>query len=346
MTLWHDRRHASRGGAGPPRCGRVRPVHPRPGLRPLAERRPLLVRGLYAGPGPGAVHHRATPSRSPRGLEALAAADTVVVPGYAPHVRPADDGVRRPAGRGRTRRPDDVGLHRRLRPGRRGAARRPARDHALGATPATGGALSRRSTVDPDVLYVDEGRSSPAPASRPASTSASISCATTTAWRPRPGSPGGWWWRRTAPAGRRSSSSGRCRRPGTAWPHLRLDAGPTVASPLTVEDWPGTRVGAAHLRPPLPGRDRHDATALAGGPAPVRGPPAARDAPTSRSTRSPSAAGSARVPTCGSTCHGGWATRRPPTGVPSRASPPDRSSLAGGWPSAARVLHGSAAARD
>jgi len=59
--------------------------------------------------------------RADRGLDALADADTVVVPGYLPLDDPGEavcSALRDAAARGGTRRPRGLGLHRRLRAGR------------------------------------------------------------------------------------------------------------------------------------------------------------------------------------------------------------------------------------
>ncbi len=60
-------------------------------------------------------------------------------------------------GAGRRRPPGDVGVQRRLPAGRGRAARRPSSDHALGAVPGAGRALSRRCTSMPIPSSPDDG---------------------------------------------------------------------------------------------------------------------------------------------------------------------------------------------
>ena len=66
------------------------------------------------------------------GPEALATADTVLVPGFEPHLRvPGRARAGRAARRPRARRAHGLDLHRRVRAGRRRRARRAPRDHPL-----------------------------------------------------------------------------------------------------------------------------------------------------------------------------------------------------------------------
>ena len=90
------------------------------------------------------------------GLEALATADTVLVPGFAPHLRVAGRRCSTRCGPPRARRADGLDLHRRVRARRRRRARRPPRDHPLARRRRARGPLPAVN-VEPDVLYIDEG---------------------------------------------------------------------------------------------------------------------------------------------------------------------------------------------
>ncbi len=83
----------------------------------------------------------------PHGLEALADADTVIVPGIGDRAWPlppaALDALRAAAATGRAGRVD---LHGRVRARRGRAARRPARDHALGLRGAARARVPARAT--------------------------------------------------------------------------------------------------------------------------------------------------------------------------------------------------------
>ena len=160
-----------------------------------------------------------TPLDVSRGLEALAEADTVVVPGYVPERPPRRRGLRGVAGGRGAWCPDDVGLHGRVRARRRRPARRHGARRPTGRRPPSWPRRYPEVDVDPDVLYVDTGQ---------ILTSAGLAAgidlcihvvrqdhgATVAAGA----GPRGWWWRRTATAARRSSSRGRCRRRGTGSP--------------------------------------------------------------------------------------------------------------------------------
>lgn len=100
----------------------------------------LTVCGFAAGAVPSSGGFGYT---VPRGLDALAEADTIIVPGYAPVGRPIPVGSARSAPEGAFKRsPHRIDLLRRVRPGRRGSAGRAARDNALGRGGDAGAAPS------------------------------------------------------------------------------------------------------------------------------------------------------------------------------------------------------------
>ena len=151
-----DSRHASRGGPGPRRRRRLRPLDPGPGLRQRA--RALRVHGLRRR-APGACPPRpASRSTSPRGLDALAERRHRARPRAAPRaVAAAGGGARRAARRPRPRRARGLDLHRRLRPRRTPACSTAAAPPRTGPTPSSWPSAIPAVTVDPGVLYVDEG---------------------------------------------------------------------------------------------------------------------------------------------------------------------------------------------
>ena len=130
-----------------------------------------------------------------------------------------------------------------------------------------------RVDVEPGVLYIDEGQVLTAPASPRAWTSACTSSAATTAPRWPTRSRGGSSSRRTARAARRSTSSSRCpkrRRVARGDPRLGARA-PARAAHGPHARHPRARL-RAHVRPPLPRRDRRPGPALAARPARRRRP--------------------------------------------------------------------------
>ena len=144
----------------------------------------------------------------PRGLEALAEADTVLVPGLRPAHWPPPaavlDALRAAHARGARIASICTGAF--VLAARR-PARRPPRHDALGPRRAARRALSRRSPSIPACSTSTRATCSPRPASPRASTSACTSCAATTAPRWPTPSRGGSSSPRTATAARRSSSS-------------------------------------------------------------------------------------------------------------------------------------------
>ena len=213
---------------------------------PALRRRRCVDRGRRTGGGERA----ATPIAPSAGPEALADAETVIVPGHADRrSAPRGHAARRRArgARDRARRGARLGvdLHRRLRARRRRAPRRAT------APPPTGSyaddfrrALPRRSTLDEDVLFIDDGD---------VLTSAGLSagidlCLHLVRTRPRHrgrqrGGPPHASCRRGATAARRSSSSATCpRRVDETTGDVRAWAlgAPRTAS-STCRPWPGRR---------------------------------------------------------------------------------------------------------
>ena len=102
-----------------------------------------------------------------------------------------------------------------------------------------------------------------APARRPASTCACTSSGASTGRR-SPTSPGGWSCHRSGTAARRSSSRRRCGRPTCRrWRRCSTGSSPTSTRAVRRRPRPPGAHGGAHVRPPLPRRDRHDAAPLA-----------------------------------------------------------------------------------
>ena len=109
-------------------------------------------------PGRGADARRASRSTSPRGLEALARGRHGARPRAAARaVAAAARGARRAARRPRPRRARGLDLHRRLRARRTPACSTAAGPRRTGRTPTQLAERYPAVTVDPDVLYVDEG---------------------------------------------------------------------------------------------------------------------------------------------------------------------------------------------
>ena len=233
-------------------------------------------------PGAGALQTAST-SSSPHGSEALARADTVIVPGIGDR---AGRCRRRPLARcaaARARRARRVDLHRRVRARRRRAARRPPRDDALALRRGARARFPRRRRR-PGVLYVDEGD---------VLTSAGVAAGIDLCLhlvRARPRRRGRE--RGRAPDGRRRAPrrrAGAVRRApaagvGAATPrrHARVDGGAAGRAADRRGDGAPRRLQPALLRPPVPRRDRHDAAAVAdraagrGGAAAARGDRAQR----------------------------------------------------------------------
>ena len=92
------------------------------------------------------------------GLSLLEQAGTIIVPGWRGADQPVPARlIKRAAARARARRAAAVVLLGRVRAGGHRAARRQARDHALALRASAWPAPIPRSSVVPDVLYVDEG---------------------------------------------------------------------------------------------------------------------------------------------------------------------------------------------
>ena len=122
--MHRDRRARARRGRP------ARPRDPRPGVRDL--RRGAVPRDVCAAAAGRCARAPASTIVAEAGLEALARADTVLVPGFAPHLRVSRRaGAGRAARRPRARRAHGLDLHRRVRARRRRRARRPPRDHPL-----------------------------------------------------------------------------------------------------------------------------------------------------------------------------------------------------------------------
>ena len=257
-----------------------------------------------------------------RGLEALAEADTVVVPGYVPNDRPTEEvcgALRAAAARGA-----------RLMSVCTGAFALAAAGLLDGRGAAThwGAAGELAETypdvdVDPDVLFVDTGQ---------VLTSAGLAAgidlcihvvrqdhgaavAAALARRMvvapyRDGGQAQFLTQPVPPAGEGLAAT-------CAWMVAHL------GEPLTVDDMARTRDGP-RVRSPAASWPRPVRRRCAGWPPSGWTRPAACSRPpTSGSTRSPSSAGSVPARTCGSTCPAGSVSPRPPTGVPSRARRPD-----------------------
>ena len=85
-------------------------------------------------------------------------ADTVLVPGFTPHLRvPPDARPRSAPRRTRARRPHGLDLHRARSRSPPPASSTAAAPRPTGATPPTSPRSTPRVRVEPDVLYVDEG---------------------------------------------------------------------------------------------------------------------------------------------------------------------------------------------
>ena len=257
--------------------------------------------GSSAAPGPGRATActRSSPARRrpgpvptdadfailvEHGPEALATADTVVVPAsyeLGPGLR-GGPAHRRAGRRPRphpARHPAGLHLHRQLRPRRRRLARRPPRHHPLVLRRPLPAALPA-VRVDPDVLFIDDGdvltsagrrrRDRPVPAHR--------------APRPRHGRrqrgrPAHASYRRTGTAGRRSTSSGPS--PNRSWRPRPPPAPGRWAGcdePIQLRDMARAGVDErTDVHPPLPRGGRRqprpvaDAAARGAGPASAGG---------------------------------------------------------------------------
>ena len=174
----------------------------------------------YATCTPGRVagaHRRLRRQPCARGLEALRRADTVVIAGRAePRA-----GRRRPScstrcAGPRARRAHGVVLHRRVRAGRGGPARRPTRHHALGAHRRVPGAVPEGAASIRRCSTSTTATCSRRPARPRRSTSRCTSSSATTAPTSRTASRAISSCRRTGAAARRSSSRRRSDRPRSA----------------------------------------------------------------------------------------------------------------------------------
>ncbi len=176
-----DSRHASRGGPGAGRRGRLRPLDPGAGLRQRA--RALRVHGLRRARRARAHDDRLRARRPARARRARRRRHRPR-PRAAPRAVAAAGGrARGAARRARTRRARGLDLHRRLRPRRTPACSTAAARRRTGPTPSGWPSAIPRSPSTPTSSTSTRATSSPPPASRPASTCACTSCAATTAPR-------------------------------------------------------------------------------------------------------------------------------------------------------------------
>ena len=228
-----------------------------------------LRRSRSAAPSRPVPPRRGFPLAGRRmGSRRSAQADTVVVPGFdADDGGPVDGRVLDALRAARRAARDRLDLHGRVRARRRGPARRPARDDALAHADQSAAMFPRRRST-PTCSTSTRATCSPRPASPPASTSACTCCAATTAPR-RPTPPrAGRSSRRTARADRRSSSSAGANATTAGWRRRAPGRSSASSEPLTVAQLAAPRaLQRAHVHPPLPRRDRHDAAALAACPA-------------------------------------------------------------------------------
>ena len=287
-----DSRHASRGRPGPARRRRLRPLDPGPGLRQRA--RALRVHRLR-GRAPGACPRTTGFALDvPRGLDALAEADTVARPRAAPGAVAAAGGrARRAARRARARRARGLDLHRRLRPRRTPACSTAAAPPRTGPTPSELAERYPAVTVDPGVLYVDEGD-----VLTSAGVAAGIDLCLHLVRRDHGAEVANAVARRIVVAPHRDGGQAQfvdAPLPAAAERGLaatRAWALERLREPLTVAAMARhARVQRAHLRAALPRRDGHHAAAVAAAPARRCTRAGCWRRPTSRSRTSPTHAG-------------------------------------------------------
>ncbi len=256
------------------------------------------------------------------GPEALATADTAVIPASTSWARSSRRQAHRGAGRRArprpARDPDGLHLHRQLRPWRR-----PDTSTAAPATTHWSSAdhfqrIFPQVRVDPDVLFIDDGDVPDLRrGSRPGSTSACTWCGATTGRPSRTRSPAARWCPRTGTAGQAQHIHRPLPEPqfatttaARAWALARLDR-PILLRDMAEQEAMSVRTFTRRFREG--GRDQPPAS---GSPSSGwSGPATCWSRQTCPSTRWPGTRASARRPRCASTSRRPWACRRRSTGV-------------------------------